>query len=74
MGFIGSSFLIAGPVQIVNKKLDVHTLLYTSSFILIGFQFISFYLFSKLYVSINGLMPHQEKFLIGFHRFFQLEK
>ena len=74
LGFIGTSMLIAGPVRIGNKRLDVHTLIYTSGAILIGFQFISFYLFSRLYATVHGLWPEQEKLLQLFNKYFSLEK
>jgi glycosyltransferase involved in cell wall biosynthesis len=74
LGFIGTTFISGGPVQIGNKKLDVHTLVYTSGCILIGFQFISFYFFSRLYAAIHGLLPGQERFLTNFNRYFRLEK
>jgi len=74
LGVIGTTILIYGPVQVGNKKLDVHTLVYTSGSILLGFQFISFYIFSRAYAAIHGLWPGQEKFLYRFHKFFNLEK
>ena len=74
LGVIGTTILIYGPVQLGNKKLDVHTLVYTSGFILLGFQFISFYIFSKTYAAIHGLWEGQEKFLYRFNKYFSLEK
>ena len=74
LGLTGTAILMAGPVQIGNKKLDVHTLVYTSSSILLGFQFISFYVFSRIYAAIHGLWPGQEKFLHRFEKYFTLEK
>jgi glycosyltransferase involved in cell wall biosynthesis len=66
LGLMGTSILIFGPVQLGSKKLDVHTLVYTSGFILLGFQFISFYIFSRTYAAIHGLWPGQGRFLILF--------
>ncbi len=74
LGLIGTIVLIYGPVQLGNKKLDVHTLVYTSGFILLGFQFISFYIFSRTYAAIHGLWPGQERFLYRFNKYFNLEK
>jgi glycosyltransferase involved in cell wall biosynthesis len=73
-GIAGTLVLMKGPVEIGSKKLDIHTLVYASGFILIGFQFISFYIFSRLYAAINGLWPMQERFLLTFNKFFSLEK
>ena len=74
MGFAGTVALVSGPLQIGSKKLDLHTLVYTSGSILLGFQFISFYFFSRFYAAVHGLWPGQEKFLQNFSRFFSLEK
>jgi glycosyltransferase involved in cell wall biosynthesis len=74
LGLFGSIVLVTGPVQLGNKKLDVHTLVYTSAFFLIGFQFIAFYFFSRLYAATHYLLPHQQIFLEKFQRSFQLEK
>jgi glycosyltransferase involved in cell wall biosynthesis len=74
LGFILSVLLIKAPIDIEGKKLDIHTLVYTCGCIIIGFQFISFYIFSKLYGATHGLLPFQEKFLLKFYTYFKLEK
>lgn len=74
LGLAGTLLLIAGPIHLGTKKLDVHTLVYTSGFILLGFQFISFYVFSRLYAATHGLWPAQEKFLSRFNKYFNLER
>lgn len=73
LGLIMSVFLIYSPVNLAGKKLDVHTLIYTSGCILIGFQFITFYFFSRLYAATHGLLPLQQKFVNTFNKFFKLE-
>jgi glycosyltransferase involved in cell wall biosynthesis len=57
-GIISSVSLITGPIHIAGKKLDIHTLMYTSCFVLLGFQFISFYFFTKLYAATHGLISN----------------
>lgn len=74
LGLMGTTILVFGPVQLGNKKLDVHTLVYTSGFILLGFQLISFYIFSRTYAAIHGLWPGQGRFLDRFSKYFNLEK
>jgi glycosyltransferase involved in cell wall biosynthesis len=74
VGLIGTVLLALGPVYIGSKKLDVHTLVYSAGSIILGFQFISFYFFSRLYAAVHGLWPGQEKFLRSFNRVFRLEK
>jgi len=55
-----------------GKRLDIHTLMYTSGFILMGFQFISFYVFTRVYTETHGLVPAQKK--IKLFSFFSLER
>lgn len=73
VGLTGSLLLIPGPVNFFGKKLDIHTLLYTSGFILMGFQLISFYVFTRMYTFTHGLVPGQGKF-INFFKVFSLER
>ncbi|PHR11092.1 MAG: dolichol-P-glucose synthetase [Aequorivita sp.] len=61
-GLITSAFLIMGPVSIGNVNFDVHTLLFTSGFILIGFQFILFYGLTKVFTVENELLPKSKKY------------
>ena len=74
LGLILSLFLVRSPLLIAGKKLDIHTLIYTSGCILIGFQFVTFYFFTRLYAATQGLLPFQEKFLLNFNKFFKLER
>jgi glycosyltransferase involved in cell wall biosynthesis len=73
LGLTGTILLVFGPIRLGDKKLNVHTLVYTSAFILIGFQFISFYIFSRVYAAMHGLWPNQERFYIRFNKYFKLE-
>ncbi|MES1217522.1 MAG: glycosyltransferase family 2 protein [Bacteroidota bacterium] len=73
-GIVGSISLMTGPISIGGKRFDIHTLSYTSGFILLGFQFISLYFFSKLYAATHGLIPNQQKFISRFFQFFKLER
>ena len=72
-GFIFSVFLINNPIQIGQIVLDVHTLLYTSLSVVIGFQSITFFLFTKIYAVNNGLIPSNTS-LNDKLKFFNLEK
>lgn len=74
LGLAGSVILVAGPVHLGSKKLDIHTLMYTAGALLLGFQFISLYVFTKVYAATHGLLPHQQRFMDGFNRWFKLEK
>lgn len=61
VGFISSLVLFSGPVYIQNIGFDIHTLIYTLSFVMIGFQSISFYFFSKIYAIQNHFLPNDKQ-------------
>lgn len=73
-GLLGSGLLIAGPVIIDGKRFDVHTLMYTSASILLGFQFISLYFFSRIFTTVTGLLPVRPYFLGAYQKYFTLER
>ncbi|MFL0352231.1 glycosyltransferase family 2 protein [Xanthomarina sp. GH4-25] len=62
LGFITSIIIISQPVVINSIQLDIHTLLYTSSLVLIGFQFIVFYALTKIYAVENNLLPKSNRY------------
>ncbi len=72
-GVFTSAFLIIGPVSIGTVNFDVHTLLFTSGFVLIGFQFILFYGLTKVFTVENELLPKSKKYDRLF-KFINLEK
>lgn len=73
VGIITSFFLLCGPVTIGNVNFGVHTLLFTSGFVLIGFQFILFYGLTKVFTVENELLPKSKKYDRLF-KFINLEK
>jgi len=62
IGFITSAIIISQPIVINNIRLDIHTLLYTSSLVLVGFQFIIFYALTKVYAVENKLLPKSNRY------------
>ena len=72
-GFIGSVVLVIQPIQLNNITLDVHTLLYTATSIIIGFQFVLFYGLTKIYAVENNLLPKSNRYQKLF-KFLNLEK
>ncbi len=72
-GIITSAFLINGAVKIGAINFDVHTLLFTSAMVLIGFQFILFYGLTKVFTVENELLPKSKKYDSLF-KFINLEK
>jgi len=50
-------WLLPGPRAVGNVVLDVHTLVYAMSFILLGYQAIAFAVFTKVFAISEGLLP-----------------
>jgi glycosyltransferase involved in cell wall biosynthesis len=57
IGAIIHAALLPGPRVIGAVTVDVHTLLYGGALILVGFQAITFAVFSKVYGIAHGLLP-----------------
>lgn len=62
IGFILSSLLVIKPLPFEGFTLDVHTLLYSSGFMLVGFQFIIFYGLTKIFAVENELLPKSNRY------------
>ena len=73
LGFICSLFLIIAPIKIGNIVFDVHTLLYTTSLFIIGFQFFVFYGLTKVFAVTHKLLPKSDRYDTIF-KFISLEK
>jgi len=57
-----SALLAFGPVKIMSVEFDYHTLLYSTSAILLGYQSILLFIFAKLMAVETGLHPPKTKF------------
>ncbi len=57
-----SAWLTVRPISVNNITFDIHTLLYTSSMTLIGFQFFIFYALTKIFAVENGLLPKSNRY------------
>lgn len=73
VGLIMSIILVIKPIEFKSLTLDVHTLLYTSAFLLVGFQFIIFYGLTKIFAVENELLPKSNRYNKLF-KFINLEK
>lgn len=62
IGLIASVALTIGPVKMGNINFDVHTLLFSSGLLLIGFQFVLFYGLTKVFTVENDLLPKSKKY------------
>lgn len=73
LGLIGMAMLIPGPRRIGGVVFDIHTMLFAAMGIIVGFQIVTFALFSKVFAMKIGLLTEsewEEKFL----RIFTLER
>jgi glycosyltransferase involved in cell wall biosynthesis len=61
IGTVISIWLLPGPRTIGKVTFDVHTLLYASLAVLIGFQAIVFALFTKIFAIGEGLLPEDAR-------------
>jgi hypothetical protein len=61
-GIIVSSLLIPGPLHVVSITFDYHTLMYSTSAIVLGYQSILLFVFAELMAAETGLHPPQTKF------------
>jgi hypothetical protein len=72
LGMLLGLVLLPGPLTLGSVTLDVHSLLYAAIMILVGFQAVTFAVFSKVYAMTNGLLPPNPRFSKVF-RYFSLE-
>lgn len=62
IGIFGQLLLYHGMVQVGTAKLDVHTMLVMSFLSILGAQVVFTGLFARLYSSLHGILPYDEKF------------
>ena len=63
-GLIVSIVLLAGPVSVMSITFDYHTLMYSTSAIVLGYQSILLFIFAKLMAVESGLHPPPTKFRV----------
>jgi len=61
-GFIVSIVLLHGPISVGSITFDYHTLMYSTSAVVLGYQSILLFVFAKLMAVESGLHPPQTKF------------
>jgi glycosyltransferase involved in cell wall biosynthesis len=66
------AWLLPRPVRVGNVGFDIHTLLYAFVAIVLGFQFIAFATFTKVFAISEGLLPQDPRMNRAF-RYFSLE-
>jgi hypothetical protein len=67
LGLITGLWLVPGPRVLGGVVLDVHTLLYASVAIVVGFQAIIFAVFTKIFAISEGLLPEDPRLNRLFH-------
>lgn len=62
IGLISSIILIIKPVSIGRFTFDIHTLLFMSTLIVVGIQFVCFYGLTKIFAVSNSLLPKSNRY------------
>lgn len=73
LGLVIMFGLIPGPIVIKGTTFDIHTMLYASMAVILGFQTISFALFSKVFTISINLLPNDDRITTTL-RLFTLER
>ncbi len=68
LGLVLSLWLLPGPRRVGDLTLDIHTLLYASMAMIVGFQAVSFAVFTKIFAISEGLMPPSPRLNALFRR------
>ncbi len=61
LGIIGSGILLFGQLNVFHISFSIHTLLYFSFFIIIGFDIVDLYVICKLFAYNHHFFPRQSK-------------
>ena len=61
LGALAMAALLPGPVRLGGITLDVHSLLYASGAVVMGFQAMQFWVFARLYGAVTGLLPEPQR-------------
>lgn len=73
IGLVISILLISQPIMVEGIIFDIHTLMYSSGMVLIGFQLLVFYALTKIFAVENGLLPKSDRYNRLF-KYINLEK
>jgi glycosyltransferase involved in cell wall biosynthesis len=61
LGLAGTAWLLPGPRIVHGVGFDVHTLLYAFVSVLLGYQFVAFAVFTKVFAISEGLLPEDPR-------------
>lgn len=73
-GIVLMALLINGPVEFGRINLDIHTLLFSSLFMIVGLQAVCFSLFAKFIADKHADCKHPQKNFLYFLKLFTLER
>lgn len=73
VGIMITTLLLPGPVPLGHVTFDVHTMVYSASAIVIGFQTLTFYFCSKLFAAKKGF-DYKNRWVGEFNHYFTLER
>lgn len=68
-GLAAMALLLPGPVSLGRVTLDVHTLLYASGAMVMGFQAVQFWVFARIYGAQQGVVPEARRLTSALSRF-----
>jgi hypothetical protein len=68
-GLLAMALLLPGPLHIGGVTLDVHTLLYASGAMVMGFQAVQFWVFARIYGAQQGVVPEDARLTALLERF-----
>ena len=69
LGALVMALLLPGPLSLGGVTLDVHSLLYASGAVVMGFQAMQFWVFARLYGAVTGLLPEAVRLNRALSRF-----
>jgi hypothetical protein len=61
LGLLLGSILVGGPLRVGGTTLDVHSLLFSAAFLVIGFQAVLFGVFTRVFAVTHGLLPTRSR-------------
>ena len=66
LGLLLTLWLLPGPRFIGRVGFDVHTMIYAAIMMFVGYQAVTFAVFTKVFAITHGLLPHDPKFRRAF--------
>lgn len=68
-GLLAMALLLPGPLHLGGVTVDVHSLLYASGAVIMGFQAVQFWVFARIYGAQQGMVPEEKRLTALLERF-----